>query len=573
MLFDGFGSSCILSNERIYRKVKSTTNNIMEAPIAEVEEGASAPSAADAQGTVASGAEVPESAELLDQPSSEPASRSTSASPTPPSNGATTTTRQTSKKGGRGGRSLSPVFDTATMAAVQQAVPILTDMGFHGVATLLGTSSAALVLTPSSSASSTVASFGSAAAGTATLATATHSKGSQAATSVASATELVQTAASKAIQDVPPWIHWSKIDTAPQLKILDPAHRLQLKSNRGYRMSRANVGVSPSSAVSTHNPNTAATPSFLTCFYYECWILPGPSAHEIWQSLPPNARLGAGLQKQLDRALAWEEQHGYQDGSGGTAKKRTHEAMNEEDDDGSDTQGPPSFGGHVRLGWSMRTGDLQAPVGYDKWSYAIRDINGSILHQSQRDDSWNDGEGFTVGDVVGCAIGLDQGEPKYNHIRFFKNGSGLGPIVLRKGKRTGGEAFSGIESGTYYPAVSSYMGGTVHANFGPTFVYPPRKLPAGIKIAPLTDLNPPPLDPDAAVAKLANVIKLFRKPEQQQNLRAAIRAEATVMCQSYNNFLEEHLQQVRAQRLDRDLPVDDLPQPSVDAENSNINVN
>jgi Set1/Ash2 histone methyltransferase complex subunit ASH2 len=31
---------------------------------------------------------------------------------------------------------------------------------------------------------------------------------------------------------------------------------------------------------------------------------------------------------------------------------------------------------HIRLGWSTRQGELQAPVGYDKFSYAYRDISG-----------------------------------------------------------------------------------------------------------------------------------------------------------------------------------------------------
>ena len=33
---------------------------------------------------------------------------------------------------------------------------------------------------------------------------------------------------------------------------------------------------------------------------------------------------------------------------------------------------------HVRIGWSTRQGPLQAPVGYDKWSFAYRDISGII---------------------------------------------------------------------------------------------------------------------------------------------------------------------------------------------------
>jgi hypothetical protein len=46
-----------------------------------------------------------------------------------------------------------------------------------------------------------------------------------------------------------------------------------------------------------------------------------------------------------------------------------------------------------RLGWSQKQGDLQAPVGYDKWSYAYRDIDGSRVHESVREDGWAEGYG------------------------------------------------------------------------------------------------------------------------------------------------------------------------------------
>ena len=34
---------------------------------------------------------------------------------------------------------------------------------------------------------------------------------------------------------------------------------------------------------------------------------------------------------------------------------------------------------HVRVGWSTRQGELQAPVGFDKFSFAYRDISGKRL--------------------------------------------------------------------------------------------------------------------------------------------------------------------------------------------------
>ena len=37
-----------------------------------------------------------------------------------------------------------------------------------------------------------------------------------------------------------------------------------------------------------------------------------------------------------------------------------------------------------RLGWSQISGDLQAPCGYDQFSYAYRDSPGTLFHQSRK---------------------------------------------------------------------------------------------------------------------------------------------------------------------------------------------
>ncbi|CAM9772273.1 unnamed protein product, partial [Phaeothamnion confervicola] len=52
---------------------------------------------------------------------------------------------------------------------------------------------------------------------------------------------------------------------------------------------------------------------------------------------------------------------------------------------------------HCRAGWSTDRGELQAPVGYDRRSYAYRDIAGSKVHDSQRYDNY--GEPWGPGDV------------------------------------------------------------------------------------------------------------------------------------------------------------------------------
>ena len=90
---------------------------------------------------------------------------------------------------------------------------------------------------------------------------------------------------------------------------------------------------------------------------------------------------------------------------------------------------------HVRIGWSTEKGELQAPVGYDKFSFAYRDIEGSKVHNSQRVDHY--GESFGRGDVIGCYLyitnhteaGEEEGQSqptRQNEIRFFKNGKDQG---------------------------------------------------------------------------------------------------------------------------------------------------
>jgi hypothetical protein len=53
--------------------------------------------------------------------------------------------------------------------------------------------------------------------------------------------------------------------------------------------------------------------------------------------------------------------------------------------------------------------------------------------------------------------------------------------------------------------------------------------------------------------------KLFRKPEQQNAFRQAVRVEAAVLCQAHQEYLERHVDMVRRERIKRGLSVQDLP--------------
>jgi SPRY domain len=413
----------------------------------------------------------------------------------------------------RGKPIVSNPLDAVTAAALSTAIHHMSTAGYHGLATLLVTSL------------------------------------QEAQQSIIPAVELVKQAAKKAVTDQPVWVHWSKLDMAPQFKV--DSSRLSLTGAlRGYRMARASHGVATGS------------------YYFECILHAPPSATEILNSLPPNARLGPGLRKQLQEAVEWEEKQAGSHVPNSTEEGNPTKKRKVEDA----PPPPPQVGGHVRIGWSMRTGDLQAPVGYDKWSYGIRNIGGSILHCSQRQDTWG-GEGFGANDVIGCAICFDENDDENkNHVRFFKNGDCMGQFVISKGKREGGEAFSHIERGTYYPAVSCYMGGAVRANFGPHWVCPPKRsrLPAGLKnLKPLSSVSPPPVSPEEALNNCAATSKLFRKPEHQQALKDAVQAEAEIQCQVYADFLKNHVKEIRQARIERGLSVADLPEEEAEQEMMN----
>lgn len=318
----------------------------------------------------------------------------------------------------------------------------------------------------------------------------------------------VQQAAATCVSDSPPYVHMSKTDSAPQLKL--DSLRLQVKGGtRGYRMSRASHGISQGN------------------YYYEVLIQEPPKASELARQFPPNVRLNPKLQKEMEEALQLETEGKPADPSAG-------------------------FGAHVRLGFSNRTGDLSAPVGYDRWSYGIRDIGGSKIHASQREDNWG-GETFGPGDVIGCAISLQKEEQteEPNFIRFFKNGQPLGYSETKKDIPT---AFT-IPNGVYYPAVSLYMGASVLVNFGPHFACPPRK--SSPKFKPVSELAERPMSVDDAVAK-AQKEKIIRKADVQKKFLGLVTTEVEVLQQAYSEYRKRHIQIILEERTKRELKTDDL---------------
>ncbi|XP_035824098.1 set1/Ash2 histone methyltransferase complex subunit ASH2 isoform X2 [Aplysia californica] len=153
----------------------------------------------------------------------------------------------------------------------------------------------------------------------------------------------------------------------------------------------------------------------------------------------------------------------------------------------------------TRLGWSLSLGNLQAPCGYDKFSYSWRSRKGTAFHQS-KGHHYHDG-GYGQGDVLGLYISLpkpddatmllpqtfkDRPLVKFKSHLYFEDKDNVSDtekalrpapnskMMMYKNGKCVGVAFSDLFEGTYYPAISLYKNAMVTANFGPKFRYPPK---------------------------------------------------------------------------------------------------
>ena len=65
---------------------------------------------------------------------------------------------------------------------------------------------------------------------------------------------------------------------------------------------------------------------------------------------------------------------------------------------------PQEGGGHVRMGWARREASLEGPVGFDAYSYGLRDVQGQKFHMSRPKEFAN--SDLCEGDVIGLEITL-----------------------------------------------------------------------------------------------------------------------------------------------------------------------
>jgi Set1/Ash2 histone methyltransferase complex subunit ASH2 len=155
-----------------------------------------------------------------------------------------------------------------------------------------------------------------------------------------------------------------------------------------------------------------------------------------------------------------------------------------------------------------------------------------------------------------------------NQIRFFCNGKSLGALDAVGKTRTGGEAFDNVTSGTYYPAISTYMGGSARINFGPYFIYTPKQsqLPSGRdyninNLRPVSDLCPPPPTQDEAVEMALKGRNFGKKTDETliEKFKEAVRTESGLRREAWEKFWNRHLEFVRTEREIRGINSEDLP--------------
>ncbi|CAG7836975.1 unnamed protein product [Allacma fusca] len=150
-------------------------------------------------------------------------------------------------------------------------------------------------------------------------------------------------------------------------------------------------------------------------------------------------------------------------------------------------------GSHARIGFSQAYGNLQGPLGYDRYGYSWRSRMGTKFHQAIGKTYCKGGYGH--GDVLGFLIIMPDTNPKaplippsYKDRPLVRFKSHLyyedkddksqeadvtlrpeSKIICFKNGKYQGVAYENIFEGVYYPAVSLYKGCTVNVNFGPDF--------------------------------------------------------------------------------------------------------
>jgi len=158
--------------------------------------------------------------------------------------------------------------------------------------------------------------------------------------------------------------------------------------------------------------------------------------------------------------------------------------------------------GHARVGWKSKSGERNAPVGYDAYGYGYKDIGGEKVHRAVTSAY---GEAFGQGDVIGCYIYVDADVVKSRDRKAMTSATSEAAaenasfVAFSRNGKFQGKAFTNLNAsdGAYFPAGALYTmpndePAKLVFNFGPTFEYPPDAAAWGVQAPlPMSHFDPP----------------------------------------------------------------------------------
>ncbi|KAL2264356.1 hypothetical protein VTK26DRAFT_5782 [Humicola hyalothermophila] len=151
-----------------------------------------------------------------------------------------------------------------------------------------------------------------------------------------------------------------------------------------------------------HYTHCIADPAFPSMFYYRNTEPPPYSAHMSFEDAASHMFFDrAGMHVTSDKGFRMSRANvAVREGRWYWECKVTRGILKNR------REGDPESHGHVRVGFARREASLDAPVGFDAYSYGLRDVGGQKVHMSRPKDFFPPGEEIREGDVIGLEIQL-----------------------------------------------------------------------------------------------------------------------------------------------------------------------
>ncbi|KAL9937605.1 hypothetical protein V8E36_003150 [Tilletia maclaganii] len=203
-------------------------------------------------------------------------------------------------------------------------------------------------------------------------------------------------------------VHWDWIDRSSYTKISRDA--TIISTDRGWRSARANVGVRWGAwyyEVEYLEPEGLAAPSHSSTSTSAI----ASAAAAALGSLA-GSHLSRGASPSIPGNIAAQSMglsSAFPASGSSTPRSGSHLAHNTNNTSAyiapaplGSAPAPMKDGPHLRLGWGRREASLNAPAGFDGYSYAIRDSTGQKCHLSRMSPYAE--QGFLPGDTIGIYV-------------------------------------------------------------------------------------------------------------------------------------------------------------------------